>query len=496
MHRTIPDTEQLPLALYRAEQVRLFDRIAIEECGLDGAALMQTAGEAVFAAMLGRWPALQHITVLCGTGNNAGDGFVIAQLARAADIEVTVLQLGDASRLQGDAKVYADQVRDLTEDFAGDLPRRTDLIIDALLGTGLERDVEGSWAVAIEAMNARAAPTVSVDIPSGLSSDRGAILGVAVRAQLTVTFIGLKQGLFTGQGPACSGDIVFNGLSVPAKVYARSILSARRLDYGKIIPLLSPRSRVSHKGMFGHVLVVGGDHGFAGAARLAAEAALRCGAGLVSVATRESHISALVSARPELMVHAVEDVALLDALLHRASVVVIGPGLGRETWGQQMLGCVLDSGKPLVVDADALNLIAGEPTRSDRWVITPHPGEAARLLQVSTTDIEQDRFQAARDLQSRYGGAVVLKGAGTVVASSNGRLAVCSDGNPGMATAGMGDVLSGVIGALLAQGLSLDEAADAGVTVHANAADRAVTLGQRGLIASDLFPHLRTLVNP
>jgi NAD(P)H-hydrate epimerase len=338
---------------------------------------------------------------------------------------------------------------------------------------------------------------LALDIPSGLHADTGCILGSAVRAALTVTFIGLKQGLFTADGPDCCGELAFEGLEVPAAVYGWQLLSARRIDWPRFADLLPPRPRGAHKGRFGHVLVIGGDLGMAGASRLAGEAALRAGAGLVSVATRAEHVAALVAGRPELMVHGVSTPEDLRPLLGRATVVAVGPGLGRGAWGRALFGAAVRAGLPLVVDADALNLLAEGPRQLADGILTPHPGEAARLLGVTPADVHADRFAAAAALQERFGGVVVLKGAGSIVRGPGIRPpAVCSAGNPGMATAGVGDVLTGVIAGLLAQGLGADDAAEMGVCVHSAAGDRAAAAGERGLIASDLLGPLRALLNP
>lgn len=258
---------------------------------------------------------------------------------------------------------------------------------------------------------------------------------------------------------------------------------------------LKPRGKESHKGSFGHVLVVGGDYGFSGATRLAAEAALRVGAGLVSIATRSFHANSLNVIRPEIMCHGVDDTRELSSLLLKATIIVLGPGLGQSSWSRKMLACVLKSKKPLVIDADALNLLAKKRLKNPNWVLTPHPGEAARLLNMTNEDIQKDRLSAAIELQKKYGGVSVLKGAGTLIVGENSVPALCTDGNPGMATAGMGDVLSGVIGGLLAQGIPLFNAAKLGVLIHAQAGDLAAEKGERGMIASDLFPYLRQLVN-
>jgi NAD(P)H-hydrate epimerase len=370
-----------------------------------------------------------------------------------------------------------------------------DLIIDALLGTGLDRPVEGLMAEAIEAINTAGVPVIAADIPSGLSADTGCALGSAVRADVTVTFIGLKQGLFTADGPDHCGRLLFEDLHVPHAIYGHQPASLRRIDYVSQGDGLAARRRNAHKGDFGHVLVVGGRDGMAGAVRLAGEAALRVGAGLVSLATHPSHAHSIAAARPELICHGVDHPAQLIALLQQASVLVVGPGLGQDAWGQALLASLVESSLPMVLDADALNLLAQEPMRSDKWVLTPHPGEAARMLGVSSGQIQQDRFAAIAKLQANYGGVLVLKGCGSLILDGEGDLSLCSDGNPGMASAGMGDVLSGVIAGLIAQGLSLGEAARIGVCLHAHAGDLAAREGERGLLASELFSHLRRLVN-
>lgn len=490
----------LPHSLYRAEQVRELDRIAIDDLGISGLSLMQRAGLAAFEALRQRWPRVRHIGVLCGTGNNGGDGFVLAGLAQAAGLRVSVWQVGDASRIRGDALGARQQMAVAglcAEGFVGQDLSVVDVLVDGLLGTGLGGEVSGIWREAIEAINAAGdagCGVLALDIPSGLHADSGAVLGAAVRADVCVTFIGLKLGLFTGQGPDHCGEVLFNDLDVPPEVFTRFAPAATRLTPAAAGAWLPPRRPCAHKGDFGHVLVVGGDHGMAGAARLAGEAALRCGAGLASLATREEHAAAISAARPELMCHGIADAVSLKPLLRRATVLAIGPGLGQGTWGRQLLGAALASRLPLVLDADALNLLAAEPLHRDDWVLTPHPGEAARLLGRATPEIQADRLAAARALQRKYGGVVVLKGAGTLVVDSAGDASLCHAGNPGMASGGMGDVLTGVIAALLAQGQAGDEAARRGVCLHAAAADRAATAGQRGLLASDLFSPLRELL--
>jgi NAD(P)H-hydrate epimerase len=437
--------------------------------------------------------------VLCGPGNNAGDGYVLARLLRESGLQAQVLFLSDPDSLRGDALRAAQDYLAAggeAQAFAGSLPAPADLLVDALLGTGLDRPVEAGYRSAIERLNEHKAPVLAADIPSGLHADSGRVLGVAVKAHATVTFIGRKRGLYTGAGVRCAGDVEFDGLEVPADIHASQSAEVQLVQQPPLGPLARARQADAHKGDFGHVLVVGGNLGMAGAVRLAAEAAARCGAGLVSVATRAENVPGLNAGCYELMVHGVGQAAELDALLSRASVVVIGPGLGQSRWSRQLFERVVASKLPLVVDADALNLLARDPLSRDNWILTPHPGEAGRLLEQATAAIQQDRFAAIRQLVDRYHGVLVLKGAGSLVAAGSGPIRLCDQGNPGMASGGMGDVLSGVLAALLAQGLGLFEAASAGVWLHAKAADLAAgEHGERGLLAGDLLPFLRKLIN-
>lgn len=486
--------------LYRAEQARELDRRAIEERGIPGYTLMCRAGEAVFAAVRECRPGARRLAVVCGAGNNGGDGFVVARLAHRAGREVEVLELVEASRLRGDAATARSEcVAAGVTPHPFDAARlaRAEVVVDAVFGTGLDREVGGAWRAALEAIDGQGAPVVAVDIPSGLHADTGAVLGVAVHAAATVTFIARKAGLYSGEGPAYRGALYFDALGVPADLYGGLEPAALRLDPVGLARLLAPRPRSAHKGCYGHVLLVGGERGMGGALRMAGAAAGRVGAGLVSLATRAEHAAALSAGAPELMAHGVGGPGDLGALLGRATVVAVGPGLGRGRWGVDLFGSLLDSRLPLVVDADALNLLAREPVARGNWVLTPHPGEAARLLSTDTGAVQRDRYAMARALAERYAAVVVLKGAGTVIQAGEGAPWVAEVGNPGMASGGMGDVLTGVIAALLAQGLDPAAAARLGVYLHGAAADAAARAGgERGLLASDLLPELRRLANP
>jgi NAD(P)H-hydrate epimerase len=302
--------------------------------------------------------------------------------------------------------------------------------------------------------------------------------------------------LFTGNGPDYVGQVRSASLDLPESVFAAVVPAAWRIDAAFLRAALPPRRRTSHKGDFGHVLVIGGRPGLSGATRLAAEAAARSGAGWVSVATHPEHAAWLNNGRPELMCHAVDSADALEPLLARASVVAVGPGLGRERWAETLLAELWDSPLPLILDADALNLLAQAPRRRDNWVLTPHPGEAARLLGITVAAVQADRPAAATALQTRFGGVVVLKGSGTLISDGHS-MRLSSTGNPGMASGGMGDLLTGVIAGLVAQGLALPEAAAGGVVAHGLAGDAAARAGgERGLLAGDLLLELRPLLNP
>ncbi len=488
-------TNRLPSALYRADQVRAMDRFAIDTLGIPGIDLMQRAGGAAFRILRAQWPGAQRLAVVCGAGNNGGDGYVVARLARDAGLDVRVCSLAPIERLRGDALTACRSWQSsggAILEYGGDGFEELDLVVDALLGTGLDRPVSGGYATAIEAVNRFRGPVLALDIPSGLHADTGCRLGSAVEADRTVTFIGLKQGLFTGDGPDCCGTISFSSLGVPHEVRCSEQPSA--LLSTRPGPVFAPRRRSAHKGYFGHVLVIGGDAGFSGAVRLAAEAAARVGAGLVSVATRAAHAAFINLTRPEIMSHGIETAKDLDALRRRASVVAVGPGLGRSPWAVELFEAACQCDLPMVVDADALNLLANMPASRQNWVLTPHPGEAARLLQTSVAEIQRDRFAAVKALQERYGGVCVLKGAGSLICDG-AAMTVNMTGNPGMASGGMGDVLSGVVAGLIAQGLHPADAARAAVVLHGAAADRAATDGERGMLAGDLMHHLRALVN-
>ena len=488
-----------PLSLFTSAQIRELEKNALASLGLSAYELMGRAGACAWATLRRRWPKATRIGIACGPGNNGGDGYVLARIAKASGCKVQVLLPPDgAPRSREGVRAANDwrEVGGVTRVFDGQLPD-VDLWVDALYGIGLVRPAAGAVEAIIERISATRLPVMSLDVPSGLDADRGSAPGTCVRADLTLSFIGAKRGLSTGQGCDVAGEVEIDSLGLPPDLLARMVPAAQLYRSENLITGLGPRHANSHKGEYGHVLCVGGEAGMGGAVRLCAEAALRAGAGLASVATRSEGVTALVAARPEAMTHAVEDAGALRVLIDRADVLAVGPGLGRGDWGRTLFEEALGSGKPLILDADGLGLLAMHPRLLPQAILTPHPGEAARLLNISKDQVQFDRFAAVEALVEKFCCVIVLKGAGTLVAAPGKITAVIDAGNPGMATGGMGDVLTGVIAGLHAQHLDLFRAAVYGALLHGAAGDAAAMVdGERGLLPSDIFIHLRRLANP
>lgn len=490
----------LPTVLYSAAQVRALDAYAIESLGVPGYTLMKRAGEAALRYLRSRWPTAYRIVIVCGSGNNGGDGYVLARFAQAAGLTVSVLSTAPESQLKGDARHAFDdfstsggRAQPFSEALLGD----GEVIVDAILGTGIRGAVREELVPVIEAINGSGRPVFALDVPSGLDSDRGIAVGATVRADCTVSFVGLKTGLMIGDGPEFAGTVYFDDLEVSAPANDKNFKPRlERIQDSEILQALPRRARGAHKGDFGRVLIIGSGVGMPGAVRLAGEACMRVGAGLVTVAVAPDNVQAIASGRPELICLPLSDANTLREPIERASVIAIGPGLGRSAWARAALDVVLESDKPLVLDADALNLVAESgPMTRDNWILTPHPGEAARLIGGQTDDVQLDRLSALGGLVERYGGTVVLKGAGTLVGAPGRIPGVCERGNPGMASAGMGDVLTGAIAGILAQCRDPWLAARVGVLTHAMAGDAVARNGERGLLASDVARELRTCVN-
>jgi len=543
----------LPLAIHTAAQVRALDRHAIEDLGIPSYTLMTRAGEAGLDLLRRSWPAARRVLVLCGPGNNAGDGYVLARCARAQGLQVSVVALSDPQALRGDARRAHDafvaaggSTRSWDEDCLGE----ADVVVDAIFGTGLTRAVEGELAAVIFAVNVaanhrgneevageigdgpgggcqgRSLPVLALDIPSGLNADTGEVQGAAIMATCCLSFIGLKLGFYLGAGPDHVGIVHFDALGLPADALAHVPASAQRIDPCGLARVMPRRTRLTHKMQQGSVLVIGGGPGMAGAARMAGEAALRVGAGLVTVATDPGNVAAILAGRPELICHGVREASALLELIERADVLALGPGLGQDAWARALAETALASGRPMVIDADGLNLLArrqekvaaraqaslaadlgsvpgggqdevlgdedrdgdsggdpggpgdqgggdlggsGDPdtpggnggpggngrkggwTGARGWILTPHPGEAGRLLGCSAAQVQADRLAAARRIAGLYHAIAVLKGAGSLVVDAAHLPAICDRGNPGMASAGMGDVLTGIIAGIAAQ---------------------------------------------
>lgn len=494
-------TRRLPAfatPLYDAAALRAIEARAAADAAGDGFALMARAGQAAWREVLHHWPDARRIVVLCGPGNNGGDGYVLARHAHEAGRTARVLRL-PAHLPRGElaeraCREYAEAGGEVStfDGILGDV----DLIVDAIFGIGLSRAPDAGVAALFDSVAASGVPVLSLDTPSGIDGDRGSAPGRAIVASRTLQFIAAHAGLSTGAALEHTGVLSLAPLDVPQAWFDGLDAQAWWIDADALPALFAPRPCNAHKGSFGHVLCVGGDLGKGGAVLLAAEAALRSGAGLTSIATRDSHVPAALARRPEVMAHGVADAAQLAPLLDAASVVAVGPGLGQHPWGEMLFDAALSAGKPLVLDADALNLLARRMrSLPPDTILTPHPGEAARLLGISTPEVQANRFAAVRLLCESLGCVVVLKGAGTLVAAPEQTVRVIGAGNPGMAVGGMGDVLTGVIAALRAQGFDAFAAACTGALLHAVAGDDAARDGQRGLLPADLFAFLRKRCN-
>jgi hydroxyethylthiazole kinase-like uncharacterized protein yjeF len=508
---------RLPQTLYTAQSVREMDRYALDDKGIDGFELMNKAARFSFHALVKEWPNTENLMVLCGSGNNAGDGYIVAALAKKRGWHVHILFASAPEKLKGDALSAYQLCLDAEVDckafskakFNSLCKKENTIIVDALLGTGLKSDVLDLYAEIIKEANGQTCPILAIDIPSGLSANTGQALGVAIRADLTATFIGLKIGLFTGSGRNYSGKIIFSDLDLESEMFAHISPVAQRLDLELLLTHLAPRPRDAHKGNCGHAMIIGGDLGYGGAIILAASATARMGAGLTTVITQEVHRTALLSSIPEVMIQTSQNMQNIEKSLTKADVIVIGPGLGKSAWSEKMLLAALNSQKPLVIDADALNLLSEkfpclvdlEAFKQAKHVLTPHPGEAAHLLssnenKFNATSIQTDRVLALKELHQKWGNNILLKGSGSLICSDSGEVSLCPYGNPGMASGGMGDVLSGLIAGLIAQGISPAYSLQLAVCLHAQAADLAsFEFGERGLLASDLIPIARQLLN-
>ena len=452
--------------------------------------LMERAGRAAARVALDRF-GHGRCLVCAGPGNNGGDGFVMARELSQAGVAVDVLFTADPGGLPADAAAAFRSCRQSAARVCREPAGRYALVIDALFGIGLSRPVTGAYAALIDRINAFPGPVLALDLPSGLDGDTGRILGGAVKATHTLSFIGAKPGLYSLDGPDHCGEIIADPLDLDLAGLPGAVLAIA--DFAA---MLRPRRRNSHKGHFGSLAVIGGAPGMSGAALLAARAGLQLGAGRVYAGMLEP--LAVDPGQPELMLR------LPDDALQQATAAVVGPGLGASTVAPELIRRAAGADFPLLLDADALNLVAAHPVlarlvsrRTADTLLTPHPAEAARLLGATTEAVQADRVAAALELARRFNAGVALKGCGTVVALADGRWRINATGNPGLASAGSGDVLAGVAGALLAQGWDPAAALCGAVHLHGLAADRLVSQGTGpvGLTAGELIPAIRRELN-
>jgi NAD(P)H-hydrate epimerase len=522
------------MILLNAAESRELDRLSQEKYGIESYALMRRAGEAVADLLLRRWPntASGPVLVAAGKGNNGGDGFVAARKLMQAGVRVQAILFAHAGDLKGDAaRAYRDYiaagglVNEMTDEGAvGDAiaAQKPIAVVDAIFGTGLNAEVRGLARRAIEAVNGlntnsgagiragRDLPVVAIDIASGVNADSGAVMGAAIAATLTVTFGYAKYGHVSYPGAALAGDLEIAEIGFGPQAIGDVAPRGRLIEAAEAASLIRPRSANTHKGMNGHALVIAGSRGKSGAAILAARGALRTGAGLVTAAIPESIAAIVAGGQPELMTEALPDreghfagpgtLEKLRELAKGMTALIAGPGIGVSEDTHQLVAWLVSegaqAGRPLLLDADALNVVAEAgpamlTAAQGPVVLTPHPGEMARLLGITNATVNADRIGAARRLADLSRAAVVLKGARSVIATPDGTVLVNSSGNAGMATAGMGDVLSGIVGALLGQGLACCDALALGVFVHGLAADQlAERLGPVGYLAGDVATEL------
>ena len=502
------------LPVFTAAEMRALDQRAMSQLGIPGVRLMENAGRGAAQAILTHFGSQRRkrVVICCGKGNNGGDGFVVARRLKAAGAAVRVFLLARASEVKGDSGAMlaaylkaGGRIQEVTRE--ADLRSlekalaSSDMVVDALLGTGLAGPVTGLYALAIELINRSAKPVAALDLPSGLASDHGRLLGPVVAAVLTTTFAGWKQGLLLYPGAAKAGQVMVVDIGIPDSA-AREGIGTFLLEASDIAPLFPPREPDSHKGAFGRLLVVAGSVGKTGAAALAARAALRTGAGLVTIAAPRSQQPIIAALGMEVMTEPLPETpgqsASLKAkdrileLVSATDALALGPGLSLDPETQNLAReLVREVDKPMVVDADGLSALAGHLDflkKAPPRCLTPHPGEMARLLDSTVAEVQADRIETVRSFCQRAGGFLVLKGARSVIGEPGGSVFINPTGNPGMATAGSGDVLTGMVGALLARGVDLLAALQASVYLHGLAGDLARDeKGEAGIIAGDIL---------
>ena len=501
------------MKLYTASETRKIDNLAIKEKGVSGYSLMQMAAEFTLDVILREFSPVEELIIFCSKGKNSGDGFLLGSFAKEFGLEVTIVMSNTSNVIKGVSRKAFEEMKDAkvkiisTKSIEKLKVSNKAVIVDALIGTGLKGNLRNNIKESILSLNKLGVklPVLSLDIPSGVNPDTGDADDIAVYADITATFVAQKRGCFTSVGKKFSGEIVYSDLEIPKNLFSKITSTSYVVDYEDSISKVVYREQDAHKGHFGNVLIVGGDRGLGGAGLLSSRAAVYSGAGLTSLVTRPEHVSASLVSCPEVMVKGVDSGQDIEEHLVKPDVIAIGPGLGQSAWSEQMIQRVFWEAEKrdvsVIMDADALNLLTRLKLSSNlpkRLILTPHPGEASRLLNTSVAVIESNRFSAAAKIQKKFNATVVLKGSGTVICHKSGgtqKWGICESGNPGMATGGMGDVLTGIIAGLLAQGLTLKEAAEAGVDLHAKAADQAsLEFGEAGLTSSDVINELKYLL--
>ncbi|MAZ24211.1 MAG: hypothetical protein CMK41_00310 [Porticoccaceae bacterium] len=490
--------------IFKTEQIKLIEKIY---CGSDinkQLGLMERAAKCVMKNLIGKFGKPKKLYVLCGHSNNGADGYLCALIGNEMNISVTIIEeknVQKRSLLAETTRRKCIEQNIAIEFFDDSYVLDTGVIIDALIGTGLTGVLRGPMQKIIKFVNQQTSPVISIDMPSGIVSDTGYIPSVAVRADLTVCLIALKPGLLSGKAREYIGELVVDDLKIDLCRYPNVSKFGQLLDIDKAIENLPKRSAAFHKYDAGLCVIVGGDFGMGGAPIISAEGSMRIGSGLTRIVTRPDHVIACLIRNPECLVDGINTVSEARRLTDKASAIVIGPGLGKSPWSREMLKTFMNTDVPIILDADALSLIAEKESSFDykakKIVITPHAGEAAKLLGCSVREVEENRYAAVNKLQSIFGGVVLLKGPGSILSSLNSdELFVCPYGNAALATAGSGDLLSGLIGGLVAQGKSIQEAAEIGVSVHSYASDMALhEYADKGLIATDLLAYIKQIIN-
>jgi len=509
-----------------AQQIRNIDQRATREFGIPSMVLMENAAAAIASEMERFFDGLLGVRVgiICGKGNNGGDGLALARRLRIRGVPVRVALLAPYASLKNEAglnlsilrKTDVEIVPNASTAAIAEIVEWSDVLVDAMLGVGLSTPLKGNYAFASELLNIAGRPVAAIDIPTGIDADTGAVMGTAVRADLTVTMALPKRGLVLYPGAAFAGELRVADIGIPTEVIERENLRVSLLDRTMVAGSMGGRDRDANKGDFGHLLVIAGSLGKTGAAAMAAKGALRSGAGLVSVAAPFSLVPVIQQQVAEAMcvpagesIDGTIGIGAEEELLKasgRMNACVIGPGLSTHHETVQVVKNLIQRvAVPMVIDADGVNALAGSVDvlvkAKAPVVLTPHPGEMARLMGVTTSDVQQDRIGMAQGFAEEHGVTVVLKGAGTVIASPDGEVYINSTGNPGMATGGTGDVLTGMIGSLLAQGYGPTQAACLGVYLHGLAGDLAAEeKGEAGMIAGDVIEKIpeaiKTILQP